>query len=174
MGNDSIKIKPLNKQNLNEAIKLVDRIFPSEEQGEEAARISFRASLDPQEYNDFLGKCQISDLRYWLAIDNFGKVLGTIGLYCYETDKEEAYWLGWLCVAPEARNMGIGKRLLQFCIEKSKKREKRFLRLWTTTNPDELIAHKMYEKTGFIKLDKEEPVPETEFKKLYYELDLRS
>jgi len=171
-----IKIEALTQRTLKEAVDLVNIVFP--DQGEEPANIGFPASLNPEKYKDFLSKTQIllskiqiPELRYWVAIDDSGRVVGTIGLYCYEKDKEEAYWLGWFCVDPATRKQGVGTRLLRFCIEKTKKQGKKFLRLWTTTDPNELDAHRLYEKYGF-KLVREEQFGDTALKKLYYELKL--
>ena len=61
-------------------------------------------------------------------IDYFGRIAGIIGLYCYEKDKGEAFWLGWFGVMPDCRRRGIGERLLRFAISKAKKSDKKFLR----------------------------------------------
>lgn len=66
---------------------------------------------------------------------------------------------------------GVGTQLLQFILNKARKEDKKFLRLFTSTDPKEWNAHRLYEKHGF-RLVKEEPWPNTEFKKLYYELKL--
>ena len=165
-----IKIESLTEKTLREAIDLVDTVFPV--QGEEPARIVFPASLNLEKYKDFLLEVQIPELRYWLAIDDSGKVAGTTGLYCYEFDKEEACWLGWFCVDPNTRKKGTGTQLLQFSIREAKKQGKRFLRLYTSTDPNESNAHRLYEKHGFVKLSKEERWFNTEFKMLFYELKL--
>ena len=161
-------IKSLTTETSEEAINLLDLVFV--DQGNEPARIAFLASLDPEQYKEFLLGVKITELRYWLTIDDSGKVVGTTGLYCYEIDKEETYWLGWFCVHPNARNQGIGTRLLQFSIEEAKKHGKKFLRLYTSTDPNESDAHKLYEKHKFIKLPKKESWFDTEFEILFYEL----
>lgn len=163
-----IKIEPLTEIILKEAISLVNEVFP--EQGDEPANLCFQASLNLRGYEEFLSKAGIPELRYWVA-NQSGKVLGTVGLYCYKVDKKEAFWLGWFCVAPTVRKQGIGTQLLQFAIKEARKRGKRFLRLYTSTDPNELNAHKLYEKLGF-KLAGSKPFGDTGFQKLYYELRL--
>ena len=164
-----IRIEPLIQTRLEEAINLVNLVFP--EEIEEPPGEEIPASLEPEKYQDFLLKYQMSDIRYWLAIDGSDKVAGTVCLYCYEADKAEAFWLGWFCVHPEVRNNGIGTALLRFAINKARTGSKKFLRLYTSTEPNELDAHRLYEKHGF-KLTGREPYLDSDAEKLYYELKL--
>ncbi|MBA7660192.1 hypothetical protein ES703_68192 [subsurface metagenome] len=164
-----IEIELLTDKTLREAVNLLNRVFQNEE--EEAPGDELPASLNPKKYKDFLLETQISELRYWVAIDNTGKVVGTTGLYCYSYDEHEAYWLGWFCVHPDLRKRGIGNKLLRFSIVKARKSGKKFLRLYTSTNPNELNAHRLYKKHGF-RLFKKESLGDTDLKKLYYELKL--
>lgn len=155
------KIRPLTRKNLNEAVALANSVFPDEE--EEPPSLELPAGLYPENYKDFLAKTKMSDIKYWVALDESGEVVGTIGLYCYEFDKKEACWLGWFCVKPSSRRNGVGAELLSFAIAKAIKRKKAFLRLWTSANLQEAV--KLYIRFGFV-LTKEE------FPKLYYELKL--
>ena len=164
-----IKIEPLTDRTLRETVDLVDKIFPGEEK--EPPKLEIPASLNTEKYQNFLLKHQMSDLRYWVAIDDFERVVGTIGLYCYDFDEEEAFWLGWFCVDPRLRRKNIGVQLLQFSIKEAKKQGKKFLRLYTSTDLNELASHRLYEKYGF-RLVEKEPQAGTEFKYLYYELKL--
>lgn len=164
-----IKIELLTDRTLRETVDLVDKIFPEEEK--EPPKLEIPASLNPEKYQNFLLKHQMSDLRYWVAIDDFEKVVGTIGLYCYDFDEEEAFWLGWFCVDPKARKQDIGTQLLEFSIEKAREQGKTFLRLYTSSHPDESDAHRLYEKHGFVLVGKDLKAY-GEFSKLYYELRL--
>ncbi|MBI2626134.1 MAG: GNAT family N-acetyltransferase [Candidatus Nealsonbacteria bacterium] len=163
------KIRPLSKKRLNEAVNLLNEVFPSEE--EEPPSEELPASLNEQEYKSYLSRTTKSDVKYWLAVDDSGRVAGTVGLYCYEKDKNEAFWLGWFCVRPDCRRKGIGEKLLRFAINKAKRQGKTFLRLDTSTDPDELTARRLYEKYGF-KLIGRGPHPDASIEKLYYELKL--
>ena len=169
---EMIRIEPLTERTLKEAIDLVNLVFPPQEEPEEQPSVVFAASLNPKKYQSILEQYTVPGLRYWLAIDSNKRVVGTIGLYCYEADKKEAYWLGWFCVASNTRRKGIGTRLLQFAIEETKRSKKSFLRLYTSNHPNELNAHKLYEKYGF-RLIKEEPWGDTGLTKLYYELKIQ-
>lgn len=49
----------------------------------------------------------------------------------------------------------MGKLLLDIAINEAKKRGKRFLKLYTSTNPLEAKAQEIYEKNGFYITDQE-------------------
>ncbi len=163
-----IKIEPLSKRTLEPAIKLLNSIFHYEK---EIPQVSLHASLNPEPYRKYLNEWKIPELRYWVALSKSGKVIGTVGLYSYKKGRKEASWVGWFSVSPKYRKHGIGTKLLDFAIYNAKLTGKKYLRLYTTTNPNELAAHKLYEKTGFVKTG-EEPQKGKD-KKIFYRLDLR-
>jgi GNAT superfamily N-acetyltransferase len=124
---------------LEQAIEVAHQTFPPQE---EDPATGFRASLvrgrDPNRQ------------RYWVAIDqNTGTVIGTTGLYKTPRDFDDAYWVGWLCVTPQRRGQGIGKGLLEFTIAMARREGKRWLRLYTSTDPIEKVAQVLYERCGF-------------------------
>lgn len=161
-----VKIEPLTKETLKEAINLLNQIFLDEDG--EAPGDELPASPYPKKYKNFLSRTKMSEIKYWVAVDDAGKVVGTIGLYCYEKDKDEAFWLGWFCVHSDLRRNGIGTKLLQFAIKKARKNNKRFLRLYTS--PELTQARRLYEKYSF-QLTGEGFYPDGS-RKLYYELKL--
>ncbi|WP_026732617.1 GNAT family N-acetyltransferase [Fischerella sp. PCC 9605] len=166
-------IKPLSPQTLDEAINLVDIVFPYQSILEKA---SLRASLFQDNWLYKIGFfwAGVSQLKYWVAIDeNSNKVIGITGLYCYKRDEAEANWLGWLCVDPLFRGQGIGKKLLEFAINKTKATGKKFLRLYTSTDPNEATAQTLYEKYGF-HIIREESMWGDKHKKIYRQLQLCS
>jgi GNAT superfamily N-acetyltransferase len=166
-------IEPLSYETLDEAINLVNKVFPYQSISENASS-AFRLSL---EQNSIIAKrgfsiIGITEARYWVAVDEQSrKVIGTTGLYCYEKDKNEAYWLGWTCVEPEARGQGIGGKLVDFAIEKARAEGKKFLRLYTSNHANQAIAQILYEKRG-LRIIGESEISETQFKMLYRELEL--
>jgi len=83
------------------------------------------------------------------GIDSKGKVIGVTGLYSLKYDEKEAYWLGWYCVNPSFRGEGIGRDLLGFIINLSKMDNKKWLRLYTSKDPNEKRANEIYNKLGF-------------------------
>jgi len=165
-------IEPLSYKTLEAAIDLVNEIFPHQNLFEKASltfRFSLQNSIISQLAFSVIG---ITEAHYWVAIDEDSRqVIGTTGLYCYKKDLNEAYWLGWTCVAPEARGQGIGGKLVDFCIAKARTAGKQFLRLYTSNHPNQAIAQILYEKRGFY-LVGDSPIRGTQFKKLYCELEL--
>lgn len=166
-------IEPLSHETLDEAINLINRVFPYQTLIE---RFSLRASLfkDYWFYKIGFWLARVTQLNYWVAIEERSKqVIGTTGLYCYSKDEAEAYWLAWLCVDPACRGQGIGKKLLDFSVDKAKAAGKRFLRLYTSTDPNEAAAQILYEKYGF-RITGEEKIWGDIHKRIYRELQLYS
>jgi GNAT superfamily N-acetyltransferase len=86
---------------------------------------------------------------FWDTIDAQTKeLLGTAGLYLYTRDALEAVWLAWFCVAPEARERGIGSRLLAFSIEQARATNRRYLRLYTSDDSREAATQRLYASRG--------------------------
>jgi ribosomal protein S18 acetylase RimI-like enzyme len=76
-------------------------------------------------------------------------VLGVIGLYARTEDRHEANWLGWFCVAPEARGLRLGQHLLDHAVAEARTTGRRLLRLYTSSDPNEDAAQIVYERNGF-------------------------
>ena len=88
-------------------------------------------------------------MRYWVAVDERAEICGITGLYNERKDREDTVWLCWFCVDPKYRGRGLGKKLLEFSIEKARGYGKKRLCLYTTTDPNEAGAQLLYEKYGF-------------------------
>ena len=73
-----IKIELLTDRMLRETVDLVDKIFPGEEK--EPLKLEIPASLNPEKYQNFLLKHQMSDLKYWVAIDDFETCCEVVGI----------------------------------------------------------------------------------------------
>lgn len=164
------RIEELGRKTLRAATRLVLFVFPDEGEDEDP-QAELAASLDSETFQEFLEDFEISDLKYWVAIEARG-VVGIIGLYNDTQDEPSAVWLGWFCVHPDARGKGIGSQLLELAIHEAKGRGKKFLRLYTSTSEGELSAHRLYEAHGF-RLTKREPWPgDNTVEKLCYQLKL--
>jgi len=91
----------------------------------------------------------VSEIKaIWAALDDNGKVAGTIGLLRRRRDSDEAFWLMYFCVAPEARGAGIGSSLLDLAIERARQSGAAFLRLNTSDTSGEVDAQRLYESRG--------------------------
>ena len=84
-----------------------------------------------------------------VMIDDTGAVLGTIGLYRINKDYQDAVWISWFCVAPAARQQGVGQALLDHAVSQAVAAGYKLIRLYTSTDPNEAAAQVLYEKNGF-------------------------
>lgn len=170
-----MRIEPLSYKTLNRAIDLVNKIFPYQRSHlRENASITLTGSLDRNSllYKFIFDFMKITDVNYWVAVDDSGsKVIGITGLYSYLEDGEEAYWLGYTCVDSENRGQGIGRELIDLAIEKAREAGKKFLRAYTSNNPEQATAQILYEKKGF-RITGEENIPPSNLKIIYRELEL--
>lgn len=132
-----IKIIPLSHETLNDAIVLIESIFP------------YRPDQKNARYNltDSLVKLKTGK-TYWIAVNEDNKVVGITGLYDDYRDRT-VVWLGWYGVHPEYRKQGIGSMLLQFAIDEAKRRGFSLLKLYTSSDKNERDSHSLYRKFGF-------------------------
>jgi len=82
-------------------------------------------------------------------VDGSDLVLGTTGLYRYKKDADEAVWVAWFCVDPKARGRGIGQALIDHTVSRARNAGFNRIRLYTSTDPNEASAQRLYEKNGF-------------------------
>jgi len=136
-----IKILPLSKKYLDEAISLVKTIFPYKED-QKIARINLEESLTLKKFGQ----------RYWVVAGNSGKLAGVTGLYLDAKDRD-VIWLGWFGVHPAYRRCGIGSYLLEFTIKEAKRKDFKKIKIYTSTDKHERAAHRLYELYGFKKID---------------------
>jgi len=140
-------IQPLSKKYLQQARKLGDSVFDYENI---APSIEIGANLDQQSLGAFKDKYKnaISTESYVVIEDEM--VIGISGLYQIKEDYSEGvFWLGWFCVDPEEQGRGIGNMLLDYTIKQASKKKAKYLRLYTSTRPEEEAAQRLYEKKGF-------------------------
>lgn len=167
---DGYTIEPLSDSTIEQAIKMLDEIFPYEKNGSEPPGIYLRASLDKNKYNDILSSSEITELKYWVAIHN-GKVVGNTGWYEYASDKD-ASWLGWTGVSVQHRGFKIGKTLIDMMLKEVQKSGKKYMRLYTSSHPNEMTAYKYYKKIGFIDFKDPEKIQGSDYVRYYLEKQL--
>lgn len=145
-----MKFKPLSKENIQEAIKLVNSVFPRDALLENNPANAYRVSLEPEKHRDFYKKFDLEFLKYFVVTESESdKILGVTGFYRRYKDPEDLIWLGWYCIEPSQRNKGFGKEILNWTINNAKENGYKRMRLYTSTDPNEEIAQKLYEKLGF-------------------------
>lgn len=131
-----MKFELVNKENLEEAIKIQRAIFPVEN-GEEDLKEITEGKMPKYQFLQ----------QYWLAkVD--GKYIGICGLYAYNSAPKDA-WLGWFGVVEDEQGKGYGTKILEFSIKQAKKCGFQTLRLYTDEE-DNAKAIKLYKKFGMI------------------------
>lgn len=152
-----LKIEPLSQENFDEAVKLANSVFSYKKSLPENA---FIASINEEKFKELKKTGEIfgKNLEYFVVKNEGGKIIGTTGFYNKDDDDSDVIWLGWYCVNPAFRGQGFGQEILDWTIEEARRRGKKYLRLYTSTRPEEKAANLMYEKNGFkISADKTEP-----------------
>ncbi len=93
-----------------------------------------------------------------------GRVVGAVTLAPYGSDWAEAAEPGdavirMLAVHPDVRGAGTGEALVRACVDLARQNSCRLLRL--STEPTMTVAHRLYERLGFVRTpsDDWEPVP---------------
>lgn len=156
-----IKIVEINDKLIAKADKLVSKVFPFRSLSERLTFWAFKHQKNElvKRMIYFFGVSSLSN--FWVAIDEYENVYGTTGIYTYLNDDNEAIWLAWFCVDPDQRGQGIGKQLIEHSIIMAKIYNKRYFRLYTSSDPNEAAAQNLYDKYGFLVKKRE--------KKLFYE-----
>lgn len=167
-----LTFEPLTKENLKEALDLVHSVFGYNPDESDNPDIWYPASLEPEKYPDNWKEWDIKELKYFIAREEGkGPLVGVTGWYTRNSDPEDMIWLGWYCVDPSEKGKGLGRAILEWTIDKVKEDGYKTMRLYTSTNPIEADAQRLYEKLGF-ELISEEEDPKGEFKILYREKEL--
>lgn len=145
---EEFRIVPLTTEYLEESILVLKDIFEDEEKD---IRIELEASVVREKFEKYVKNYarNMVSLCYFIAVNSKEAVLGTIGLYEIKKDVEDSCWVGWYCVKEEERGKGIGIALLEYAIEKARIKNKKYLKLYTSTYKDEAKAQGIYEKYEF-------------------------
>ena len=116
-----MNIVPLSKENLEETIKMVNEVFPDDINAEYNPERSFRIAIKFIEEPELLENRQMKKIGYWIVLSDEGnEVIGVTGLYRRKNDPSDLVWLGWYCIRSDQRGNGLGRKLLEWTIEKAR------------------------------------------------------
>ena len=149
-----MRIEQLSKKTLKQTNSLLIKIFENSPKDYDYPPKWLKASINKKSSKELFSKFDVTYFKYWVAIDK-SKVVGVIGLYSLAVDKHNTLWTGWFGVSPKSRGKGIGTKLLDFIIQKSRRANKKFLRLYTSDSLIESDAQKLYDKVGFKRISKD-------------------
>jgi GNAT superfamily N-acetyltransferase len=166
---------PLSEKYLAETIALAHKVFPLDAASGNPPEKGFRKSLG-SELNDESWKTatkgkKLKRLNYWILLDEEkSKVVGVTGIYSF-TDPEDEAWMAWYCLDPIMRGKGLGRKLLEWTMDKAREDGYKKFKLYTSTDPNESIAQKLYDDVG-LNITAEEDDPNSPYKIMYRERDL--
>ena len=103
------------------------------------------AYADPQ--LDFMFETYNEAKSVYFVIENEGKILGGAGVKQLENEEKNICELQKMYVLSDARNLGLGAKLIENCLEKAV--EFKFESCYLETMPYMEDAQKLYKKVGF-------------------------
>jgi GNAT superfamily N-acetyltransferase len=122
-----------------------------------AANAEFEPLLPPAFYHAYLANVldvrrRLAESRLLLAEHGAGRIVGTITLYADASREGWGWPSGWagiraVAVEPSARGLGVGRRLAEACIQRSRALGAPTVCLHTA--PFMKAATRMYESVGF-------------------------
>ena len=130
MNETTLKYVLITKDNLSEATKFQNEVFPNND--------AYR--------NYYESVFNLRDAEYYLVY-NESQLVGFVGLYYEKVDLESA-WLGWFGVKEEFRRQHYGTRIIKFFEDLAKEKGYKYVRLYTDKNNND-VAIKFYEKCGY-------------------------
>ena len=107
------------------------------------------AYADP--HLDYLFETYAVPQSVYFVVEINGKIIGGSGVMTLENESATICELQKMYVLPEARGLGIGKQLMEKCLQSAK--DFGFDICYLETMPNMEDAQKLYQKTGFDYLD---------------------
>lgn len=103
----------------------------------------------PQDVADERLKCLLESQNDWVWVfEESNDILGWIHVFkAHRVASAAFYEIGGLVVDPKTRNIGIGRKLVEFAIKRSQVQK---VELRVRCNSKRQDTHLFYEKTGFV------------------------
>jgi putative acetyltransferase len=143
---ESITIREIQKQDNVEIAAIVRNVLM--EMG--APKVG-TAYADP--YLDSLFEVYAVPKAIYFVVENNGKIIGGAGIKQLDNSDENICELQKMYFLPEARGLGLGKKLMDFCLEKAT--EFSFESCYIETMTYMNAAQKLYRKSGFEYLEQQ-------------------
>ena len=140
-----IRIVPLSKQYLEQAIDVTQASFQNKREENE---MYLTCSLNPEMRKRILGRYGCDSLRYWAAVQE-EQVIGMMGFYTLDIDKKDTIWGIGFCVDEKFRGRGIGSRLLDLAIETARIENYTWFNIPTENSPLQATAQRLYDQKKF-------------------------
>ena len=160
-----MQIEPLTPERIEEAVAFITSVFPRDTDHVRKTFQAFKNGKSDSQWEEW----RLTALEFW-TVSAEDHLIGIIGLYIREKEPEVC-WLSWFCVDPAYRKQGIGTMLFDKVVQEARRHQKRFLRLYTSTAPEEADAQRFYEQRGFRETSRE-PEPHSPYERIYQELAL--
>lgn len=120
--------------------------------------IEFSENLPEEGWNDYKSNIaeavNVSPIAYRIVAERNGEIIGSVFLYrngldAYGSDELQINnpVIRLLAVKPSARGLGVGKKLIQYCIDLAKQQGSETIHLHTSDMMARAVS--LYEKLGF-------------------------
>jgi len=137
--NDSIEIRPIQRKNNQQTAKMIRKVL-IEQNAPKTGTAYEDKSLD-----DLYETYKDDRAIYFILIEN-SKIIGSAGIKAI-VGNSEICELQKMYFLPEARNRGLGKLMIEYCMTFAKTKNYKFC--YIETLPTMKAAQKLYLKNGF-------------------------
>lgn len=145
-----VSIEPLSRDTLKDAIALANAVFPESSALPENPAVQYAATIEPDIYRPAMERIGVRTQQHWVVKKRGRGVIGLTGLQNMLADPAEIAWLGWVCIDPETRGRKLGRKTLEWTIDRARHDGCAILRLDTTDLPSQRRAQGLYDALGFV------------------------
>ncbi len=133
-------LRPLGEQEIESVVRLIGSAMNSDEAEQARKTLDFHVSCKQH---------ALDDGRVYYVLAEGDAIQGIVGLHQYVWGPAENVWLAWFAIDPNHRGMGLGKRLLDYIIDRATKLGYAKLYIETYSTPEFTAARAFYQAKGF-------------------------